>query len=179
VNVRPRQGETAAQAVDRTRDEIVAVQNNLDIVQRAPLPRDDLKKTAGVLVALLAQRCKPKVSAGRDGVEVAFSDPRADTLCHHLDIAAFYAWLDPTAMVRAIEREIDKLPDTLAPMSAKERERRAGELAGQLLELERMEEMLIEMAASEGIDIGRRENASAAAVLGIVVIAKVKALVAA
>jgi hypothetical protein len=180
VTAKPRQNETLAQAIERLRDEIAAAQNHLSVVKAAPLLKSELKAAASLLVQQLAQRGRPKVSAGRDGLKVAFTaDPRADTLAHRDDIAALLCWQNPVAMVSAIEREIDALPETQAAMSAAEQSKRAAELAEQLLGLERIEEALIDKAASEGVDIPRRENASPAAVLGIAVVAKVKALEAA
>lgn len=179
VNARPIKGETLAQAVARLRDEITAAQNNLRVVKAAPLLKSELKASAALLVQQLAARGRPNVSAGRNGLAVAFTAPNADTLAHHHDIAALMAWVDPDAMTRALEKEIDAMPEQQQPMPKAEREKRAAELAASLLELEWQEETLIDIAASEGLDVMRRENASPAAVLGIVVAAKVKALVAA
>jgi hypothetical protein len=180
VTAKLRQNETLAQAIERLRDEIAAAENNLRVVKAAPLLKSELKAAASLLVQQLAQRGRPKVSAGRDGLKVAFTaDPRADTFAHRDDIAALLCWQNQAAMVSAIEREIDALSETQPAMSAAEQSKRASELAGQLLELERQEEALIDKAASEGVDIPRRENASPVAVLGITVVAKVKALEAA
>jgi hypothetical protein len=179
VTAKPRQGETLAQAVDRTRDEIMAAQNHLSVVKAAPLPKADAKKLAAVYVQQLAARGCPSVAVDRDQLKVAFTAPNADTLAHHLDIAALMAWLYPSQMTQAFEREIDALGETAQPMPAAERERRASELAANLEQLERQEETLIEMAASEGVDIMRRADADPRAVLGVSIVAKVKALQAA
>jgi hypothetical protein len=79
-------------------------------------------------------------------------------------------------ITQSLEAEIDAQCEPKQPaMSAAEQSKRAAELAANLLELERQEETLIDIAASEGLDVMRRENASPGAVLGIVVAVKQRA----
>jgi hypothetical protein len=179
VTAKPRQNETLVQAIERLRNEISAAQNHLSVVKRAPIPKNDAKKLAAVYVQQLVQRGRPQVSVDRDQLSVAYVDPRRDTLTHYADVASLLAWLDPVALTKRLEAEIEALPEQQQPMPASEREQRAAELTERLLGLERQEEALIALAASEGLDVMRRADADPRAVLGIVVAAKVKVLEAA
>jgi hypothetical protein len=174
VTAKPRQGETLVQSIERLRDEIAAAQNHLSVVKRAPLPVADMKALCRARVKAMAARPKVWVD-GRGEFAVTFVDAqRIDTLATLDDIAAMLAFADPEGFTKRLEDEIDRqLGDPTQPAMPKaERDKRAGELAEQLLGLERQEESLIEMAVSEGLDVMRRENASPAAVLGIIVVAK-------
>jgi hypothetical protein len=175
VNAKVRDGLTLAETVEETRSQINTLKQHIRAVQTTPLPKADLKASAALLVQQLAQRSRPKVSAGRDGIAVAFTDPHADTIAHHHDIANMLAWLDPDALTRALEREIDAMPEQQQPMPKAEQENRVAELAANLLELERAEESLIDAALAEGVDIMRRADADPRAVLGIAVAAKQRA----
>jgi hypothetical protein len=159
--------ESMAQAITRVRDEITAAQSHLRAVQTAPLPKDEVKKLADAYVQQLG---RPKVSVDSGVFKATFLNPRADfTPCTRDDVMAVLAWLSPDAMMRALEREIDALPDTQPAIPTAERDKRVAELMANLEQLERCEEALIDMAASEGVDVMRRAEASPAAVLGVVV----------
>ena len=165
-------GENLPTAVARVRAEIVALKSHLRTVQTAPVPKDELKKQAAQIVLELARSAPVKVSAGARGLNVNFADAAGDTLSHHAHIGSLLAWAAPDLLLRAIQAQIDTLPELAAPMPTAEREKRAGELAAQLLDAERIEEALIDRAALDGIEIARRENADARAVLGIEIAAK-------
>jgi hypothetical protein len=179
VNARPIKGETVAQAIERLRDEIAAASQHLLTVKRAPPTRSELKASAALLVKQLAARGRPTVSAGSNGLAVAFAPLRGDTVAHYDEFASLVAFVASDLLTRALEKEIDALPQEQTPMPKAEQDKRASELAEQLLGLERIEEALIDSAQAQGQDIARRENASPAAVLGIVVAVKAKALEAA
>jgi hypothetical protein len=172
-------GRTICETIEEMRNQIDALQTHLRVVRAAPLPKATLKDMAAQFVQELAAHARPRISAGSNGLTVAFTAPGADTMAHHGDIAAFMCWLSPTSMIAALEREISALPETQAAMPKAEQIQRAAKLAEQLLELERQEEALIEMAASDGLDVMRRADADPRAVLGIAVAAKAKALEAA
>jgi len=61
------------------------------------------------------------------------------------------------------------LSGSMATYEERERFRREAELAANLDQLEWQEEGLIDLAASEGVEIMRRQDASPAAVLGVAV----------
>ncbi len=173
-------GLTLAETVEEIRRRIDCLQQNLDVVRMAPEPRASLKEKAAQLVKDLAARGRPKVSAGSSGITVAFTDPRAGTtMASRDDVAAIAAWLHESAMVSAIEREIDLLPEGVAPLPTEERERRLSQLAADLEHLERVEEQWILAAELDGIPVIRRPDADPRAILQIVVKAVAKALVAA
>jgi hypothetical protein len=181
VKAKLRDGLTITESIEETRNQIDALQNHLRVVRAAPLPKAALKDMAAQFVQELAAHARPKIGAGSNGLTVAFSAPGGDTIAHHGDVAAFMCWLSPASMIAALEREIDALGDPTQPaMSKAERDKRAAELAEQLLALERYEVALIDAAhEQEGFEILHRQDCDPRAVLGIVVAAKVKALVAA
>jgi hypothetical protein len=181
VTAKLRQNETLVRAIERLRGEVAAAQNHLSVVKRAPLPLADAKKLAAAHVKAMAARPKVWVD-GRGEFAVTFVDAqRIDTLATLDDIAAMLAFADPEGFTKRLEDEIDRqLGDPTQPAMPKaETDKRAAELAANLVELERQEESLIDLAASDGVDVMRRADADPRAVLGIVVAAKVKALAAA
>jgi hypothetical protein len=169
-----RDGETPADAIGRLHSEIAAVSNHLDVVKSAPLPKADAKALVRPYVEQLRERGRPKVTVHNRGtLNVAWVDPQKQDFFTHVDAAALLAWCDPTAMIKALEREIDAMPDERRDaMLAAERERRVAELSANLELLERQEEVLIERAAEQGQEIARREDASPSAILSVVVQAK-------
>jgi hypothetical protein len=161
-------GLTICETIEETRNQIDALHQNLDVVRMAPEPKAALKEKAAQFVRELAARGRPKVSAGPGGITVAFTDPRAGTtMASRDDVAAIAAWLHESAMVSALEREINLLPEGVAPLPTEERERRISQLAADLEHLERIEEHLVQAAASDGQDVLRRPDALPAAVLGV------------
>jgi hypothetical protein len=165
ASARPLKGETTAQAIARLRDEIAAAQSQLRAVRSAPPTKDEIKKLAAHYVQQLA----PKVEVDRGVFKASFVNSQAEFGATREDLMAVLAWLLPDAMTHALEREIDALPEERPRMPRAEQERRSAELAASIEQLERHEEALIEMAASEGTEITRRGDASPAAVLGVVV----------
>jgi hypothetical protein len=173
VVAKVRDGLTIAELIEETRNKIDALQDHIRVVRAAPLPKAALKDMAAQFVHELAAHARPKIGAGSSGLTVAFTAPGADTIAHVGDVAAFMCWLSPTSMIAALEREINALGETAQPMPAAERDKRAAELAGQLLELERCEVALITTAQEqEGIEILHRQDCDPRAVLGIAVVAK-------
>jgi hypothetical protein len=88
-------------------------------------------------------------------------------------VVALLCWMQPAAMVAALEREIDAMPAPELALTAKEKEKRLAQLKADLDALERLEETLIEQAARDGLEILRRADASPAAVLGVAVTGRV------
>jgi hypothetical protein len=84
-----------------------------------------------------------------------------------LDTAALFCWLHRDALLERLEQEIDDCADDAAAISAADRSAKETGLLAALLEQERIEELLIELAASEGRDIIRRDDADPRAVLGV------------
>jgi hypothetical protein len=73
------------------------------------------------------------VSADRGERMVEFADPQSFVVGSPGQTAAILAWLDPEAMTKRIEAEVDALPEPALALSANEEEKRATELAGQLV----------------------------------------------
>jgi hypothetical protein len=169
-------GLTICKTIEEMRSQIEALQNHLRVVRTAPEPKTALKEKAAQFVHELAAHARPRIGAGSSGLTVAFSAPNADTVASHADVAALLTWLDPAAMTRALEKEIDALPQEQTPMPKGEQIQRAAELASQLLELERCEVALITAAQEQdGLEILHRQDCDPRAVLGITVAVKQRA----
>jgi hypothetical protein len=152
--------------VASTRDEIHEHQSAVRTVQAAPPPVADLKQAARDYVQALAQRGRPRVTAGAEGLQVSFDDPSSFAVSRKSSLP-FLAWLHTDAMVAALEREIDALPQHPDALTPAQKTRRLSELRDRLDVLERREEGLVELAQERGIDLLRRPQADPAAVLGL------------
>jgi hypothetical protein len=75
------------------------------------------------------------------------------------------AWLFRDRLAEMIEREIDELADDKHALDPQQRTERERDLVAQVLETERLEEAMIEAAAADGLEIGRRPDADPRAVL--------------
>ena len=96
-----------------------------------------------------------------------------DLIASRNDLMGILTWvLGAEAIATAFTRQLEEEPEAPGALSPLEREKRINELAIRLLELERVEESLIGRAASEGIELPRRGDASPVAVLGVVIVAR-------
>lgn len=169
VKLKP--GQTASDAVAAVREEIaVLIAERLD-VEQAGLPLDELKAQARKWVTQRQMKGRLHIRAGhREGFEVAFE---TDGFAPKLDVLAFLTLYDPDGTVKLIERELERMPKPKLALTPAERESRLSDLSYKLLDLERREERLIELAADDLTFIPRRPHASPTAILGIVVTSKV------
>lgn len=168
VRMKLGKGEGVAAAVERIRGEIAALKDELSALQRAPLPAAELKQRAKALVDELAARGRPVINTDRGQFDVQFRREGATVpgMTPH-DTAALLAWLNPQALLKRLEDEIGDAKG----IGTAERERRTIETRARIIDLERMEEALIEQAP----DIARRTDASPSAILGVQLLADVKA----
>jgi hypothetical protein len=164
VSVELAEGEKVLAVIQRTRDSISALQSRLSNVSTAPPPKSVLKKQAAELVAERAKRGAPNREIGSRGFKADW--PNGDFLTKK-DVADMFAYYLPDAVTKRDEQWIDETPTRSDALSAEERERRSAELSSQIETLERSEESLIQQAASDGIEIARREDADPRAVLGV------------
>jgi hypothetical protein len=160
--------QTATQAVEHLREQVLATRQNLRAVELAPLPRAALRRTAKVLVEQMVARGRPRLVAGRT-LDVRWGDERSATPGVTVDhVAAIAAWLDPDAMLGRLVAEIDALPEPKLSLSEKERDEKLAELRTQMDALERSEEALIALTHErDGVEIMRRADASPTAVLSV------------
>jgi hypothetical protein len=167
ADVKLRNGETLATAIEATRNGIKSLQGQLQVTRRSPLPLEDRKRAAEQFVARLAQQARPIVSFDvHDRISLRFKD---SVISGTDDLLAFCCWLDPQAVLSALMNEVSALPTPINPLPAAERMQRVAELEKKQLELERAEEAMIQRAAGDGIELLRRPDADPRAVLGLAV----------
>jgi hypothetical protein len=177
-------GQTPVRAVEALREQLGQLRADLRDVQAAPVPSGTVKQRVRDQVTALAERGCPNVGhAVEIGAAVAFPAPvvRADLFGHaaaegaprlvgfaqaaHVDPVALVAWLFPDRLAERLEAEVDALADDSAALTDEERAAREAELRAQLLELERAEEVLVELAERDGTQVARRPDADPRAVL--------------
>lgn len=144
------------------RQAISETKAKLTTAKQSRLDNDTLKAQAGELVKAFAARGAPILRV-TDSLDLAPQDgypsnPR---------LAAWYAiaWVDPSAFLKAIERDIDALPS--GGLSPEDKAKVVDEMTASLDALERTEEALIEQALTSGQLVQRRSDASPLAILGI------------
>jgi hypothetical protein len=170
-----RRGETLEAAIERIRDQITTVGNQLDMTRHAPLPRADQKDLIRDWVRLTAARCRPMISFQNDQCRVDLLRPDADAHTAFLDGLSVLARAVPDALAAMLIKDLDDagMPGANdGALSAPDRIAKVAQLERELLTLERDEEHLIERAHASGVLVQRRETASAAAVLNVRIAAR-------
>jgi hypothetical protein len=160
VEIKLKASETVVAALAATRAQIAGVQRELAAVRKAPLCRSSQEEAIRAHLARLVQRPKIGFDA-RGGALVTWVEDMA-TMDGVLGLLAFVL---PEQVSAAFAHDLE--PESPGAVSPLEREKRISELSVSLLALERTEEALIERAASEGIELARRGDASPVAVLGV------------
>ena len=163
VEIKLKASETCAAALAATREQIAGAQRELVQVRKAPLCRSSQEEAIRAHLSRLVQRPKIGFDA-RGGALVTWVEDMA-TMDGVLGLLAFVL---PEQVSAAFAHDLE--PESPGAVSPLEREKRISELSVSLLALERTEEALIERAASEGIELARRGDASPVAVLGVVVV---------
>jgi hypothetical protein len=163
--------ETLGEALGKARDEIAALKQHLAAVKLAPLPPEDQQQLAEAYVARLVTTAGPQVNFHGDRLTLRWRD---DIVTSKEDALALFAWAAPDQVYAALTRSIKEQPVRADAMPAAERKRRVAEIEAELLRLEVFEEALIARAAGDGLEVLRRPDASPAAVLGVVVVAKAR-----
>ncbi len=165
-------GETFASAVRRLRDEIDRLSSTRTTVSRALLPTPEIRAQADAIVDALAERGKPKLTMAGDKLSIThdlggFGSNAADAIAllawYDADIMKARLWTDVGQFMRAEHAKgREEMPKA-------KRVAKLAELDGRVLAAEREEESYICRAADEGTTIARRDNASPAVILGVVV----------
>lgn len=160
-------GETVQQAVARVREAIRAAKAELTLVDAAPLPRAHLIARARKHVDALAERGRPKIGYDRKTGEFTvelISDAYGPSSNRIIPVLA---WFDREKLLARITAQINALPEPKLALSPDAKRERVASIKASIDAMERQEEALINRAASEGVEILRRPNASPLAVLGI------------
>jgi hypothetical protein len=136
VGLKP--GETVFIAIDNVRREIASIQHRMLEVRRAPMKRSSQQEAVRKYLAGLALRSKPRVVFDAAGnAKVLFLEDIAtmDT------VVGLLALCFPTELTKALDFHVE--PDAPNALSPIERAMKLGELANQLLILERHEARLL------------------------------------
>lgn len=157
-------GESLSDAIKRVRLEISAAQSDLRKLSQAGPRAADLKRAARNYVMRLAETGRPKITATHEKFEIEFQTG-GFTLAPN--VRAIFSWLDPNALIKRLEDEIDALPVPALTLSLKEKNERLAVAKTKVLILEREEEALIEAASADGQQIVRRYDADPQAILGV------------
>jgi hypothetical protein len=156
-------GKQPAEAIAAVRAEIEALRGKLNVIRKAPLPRDAQIDLIENFVARMMQRAAPKVSIVNDQINVRF---RGDVATAE-DVFALLCLASPDAACRSLERALG--PERTDAMSKNDRLRAESEIDAALVRAERFEESAIEVAAASGVEIMRRPDANPLCVLGVVI----------
>lgn len=163
-------------AILRTRRNIARAEADRRGLQLAPPPLAELKEQATALVSRMADAGRPRINRG--GFAYSHGHLTVDWRVAHqniegatpIEVANLLAWLEPDRMTAAVHAEIDAAmgnADASAAVPTAERAKRLAVLQTQLLNLEREEEALIEIALASGVRVTRRVTADPLAILGV------------
>jgi hypothetical protein len=160
------EGETVEDTVLKLRARIGAATVEQHRVSLMPEPKADLKRQMRAHMAELVRHAAPTLRLERGKAQPVFADQRRDFGLSETYLVGLMGWLIPEAMEKRLDGMIDALPNFEA-LSSGEQAKRIAALTVELDGLERAEEALIELAASQGQDILRRGVADVDAVLGV------------
>jgi hypothetical protein len=160
----PSKGESMLEAINRVQLEIREAQSDVRKLYLAGPRAADMKRAAKNYVAGLAATGRPTITATHEKFDLAF-DGGGFTVAPN--VRAILAWLDPDALLKRLEDEIDAMPVPELTLSLKEKNERLAAAKAKLLVLEREEEALIEAASDSGQHVVRRFDADPQAILGV------------
>jgi hypothetical protein len=144
--------ESWAEAVERIRHELTALETEARRVRDAPPSRDELRERLEGRVRALAAEGTPIIS------------PEGLVQSQSRNALATLAWAMPQTLLKALERDI---PAT-GGLPAAARKARLEQLAGQRHGLELQEESLIRASEADGQAVARRADAPVEIALGLV-----------
>jgi hypothetical protein len=188
LDVALKRAETAATAIERTRDTLATLRADLHTVSSAPVHSSVVKARALAELAELAERGCPDFfeAVESDGpIRWPTTRARAEIEASALgrdgsaapvigvietpvfDARAFTAWAMLDMIAAKLDAAIDQVADDESALDAPTRRKRVEEIRAEILEAERVEERLIELAAVNGTTIARRNDADPRAILGV------------
>jgi hypothetical protein len=171
-------GESLADGIRRVRSEIGALQAEIARVRNAPPTKEEIAQHLRREVQRLLAAGTPTVAFRGSEIEISWPDAsrfRPESAPAGSP-SALVAWLFPDLVFERLSEGLDQIRGGI---SAVDRAARSAILEADLLAAERVEEMLVEMALDQNVEVHRRLNASPMALLGIAVRTAEPALVAA
>jgi hypothetical protein len=185
-------GETITDAITRLRKAVAELQAGLHRIRSAPLPASHAKRKARQQVAQLAERGGANVSAllveqsdgklqfQREMLRVQMHNiPKAPAAIGYgevIDPVALAAWLDPQALLKKLDAEIDSKSDDKAALTPEARQQREAEVMADLLAAETEEAALVFQAQSRNLPVEHRADISPLAILGMQLVTAPRAL---
>lgn len=168
-------GETHQQLVAGLRIKIVKLIGERSQVERAALPKAEIKAQLKKWLTERGLRSAPRVIANHDKFEVKFDARIEDAFTSTVDVMALLAWFDPEHVEKKLMALIDAMPKAHLAMTPSEKAERLAAIKVELGDAERLECALIDDALDNGVLIDVRANISIPALLGLVVTRKSEA----
>lgn len=174
-------GEHITETVQKVRGKIAELQTDAQSVEDAVLPAAVAKAIARAQIEAIAAKGEPntlQLIEGRERlglptkmgavVSVIGTDKLATvTMPAAFDTTAFLFWLCKDAIVARVDSLIDENADDASALTDEQRGKKHLQIQAAILEQERVEEQLVEMASSQAVAIHRRRDADPRAVLGL------------
>jgi hypothetical protein len=141
TGIRPKAGETAAEAIEKLRAQIAVITQQVATARRAPLKKQNQREALTRRLASMALRARPKISFDAGGnVQIAWAEDLATmdsvlgllALCFPQELAATF--------------EFDDAPDPPNALSVAERDAAVAKLSDDLLRQEYIESALLDQA---------------------------------
>ncbi|WP_157961401.1 hypothetical protein [Microvirga flavescens] len=174
-----KKGEIQADAVERIRQRIRHLREDLKTVKAAPIPSEMAKRLAREQIEARAKAARPDVlELVETGGKVKWPtsanlhmirlrDDAASVVVPQVDVVGLLAWISGDALIAGIEREIDDMADDQNALTPQEQKTRKAEILADILAFEREEEAIIE---TTGTAIVRRLDADPRAILGVAIV---------
>lgn len=180
-----KKGQSAEQALSATREVIERLASELKGIDRLPLAESDAlaqalsdidKASLGGAVdfsrcfRLVEWSADPDTPRRQGRVAFPLTYTRGDGpdgVIESENAFAFSVWLHREALIARAKQEISKLAQPDRAMALADRPIRKAELANRILELERTEQVLLDMALADGANVKWRHAPSTEAVLKI------------
>jgi hypothetical protein len=162
-------------AVAGLREKLADLEIEKQATETAPLPSSMAREIMRAEVARLAEAGRPDCLRVTElGMAPRFATSRLmnaaglPELQQYFDGVSLIAFLFKDELVAALDREITEISDgDENALSPEARKKRLHELSLDALDISRIEERCIELAAEQNFEIARRPNAHPAAVLGL------------
>jgi hypothetical protein len=170
VRAKPRDGETLAAAITRTRGEISNAKGELGRVKIAPPSRAEIERALRAEVQRLITKGTPNVNVADGKITVFWPDtptlggtPGVAVAAPSGSASALIAAMFPDELLALLSQGVDQIEG----IGAAERASRVAEIGASIERLEHQEESLVVQAIAAGLDVHRRATASGWALLGI------------
>jgi hypothetical protein len=179
-----KKGETVGDAVERVRQEIGRLHDDVAAARAAPWPSSAAKAKVRQQISALVERGRPNLLVLLEGHrrEFQFATRLAPPVLvrgfqesgagvteagEQFDSEATLAWLFEEALIQKLDKEIERVSDDASALSDERRAAKIAELAAKTLAAERLEEALIMQGEAMGQPIQRHAAADARAVLSL------------